>query len=386
MDEGTAGEESASSEEPEERIAVLLQAAADLNRLLTEPESLYGSLLDRLYRLVPFHSGSIQVMEGDALRIVALRGELDPGIVLGLRFPMDPLFPNLTVIRERRPVSVQDVRKDFPHFLTREKEFGSGSVRSWLGVPMACGDEVVGMIALDRHAVDPFPLGQVHIVKSFADMAAVAIQNARTYRRLLEALEARDRLMKELNHRVKNNLQLVLSLLAIQARRIEDTGTREALSVLEGRIESISNAHELLFRQEEPGTAIDLGEYLESIAQDFRGAFLGPERSIALSTDFHRIEGNVAMAVPLGLILNELLTNAAKYAFPGDAAGTVSARLRSENDRGTLTVEDSGWGMPSGSSGFGTQLVRSLAEQIRGRADVRSGAGGTAWTVEFPLG
>lgn len=356
--------------------------------MLTDTGKLYASLLERLSRAVPFNSGSIQVLEDDATRIVAFRGGLDPEIVMNLRFPMDPLYPNYRVVTTRKPVSFPDIRVEYPHFLTRQEEFGSGHIRSWLGVPMIVSGATIGMIALDRNVVDPFRADDIRIVQGFADHAAVAIQNSVIYRKLQEALAAKDRLLRELNHRVKNNLQLVSSFISIHSDLVRGEDSRAILEQLRLRIESIAAAHKRMYRQADPGAGVEMVPYLRDVSEDFWSSFMGPDSPVSLRMDLEDMTADMGTAVPLGLILNELLTNAMKYAFPGTTGGTISVGLHREGAGGVLQVEDTGIGIPADPSrpdgGFGMQLVRGLAEQLGGGAELDSRTGRTAWTIRFP--
>lgn len=364
-----------------------MAATADLNEMLAEPERLYASLLDRLGGAVPFYSGSLHVVDGDSTRIVAVHGGLDPDTVMGLRFALDSRFPNNEVVRTKKPVAFADVRASYPVFVERKDELYSGHIRSWLGAPLIAAGSVVGMLALDRDEVNPFDGGEIRIVQAFADNAAVAFRNARTYRELQEALASRDALMRETNHRVKNNLQLVSGLIDLHASRVKDADARENLAELQMRIATISSIHERLYMSAD-AARIDLDDYLRGIAEDVFGSFQRPGSGIALETDLDTIRLDPGVALPLGLIASELIINALKYAFPSGRDGLVSVRLRSVGAFGEFTVADTGVGMIPGaakSGGFGIELVESLAEQIGGRAALESMPGSTAWTVRFPL-
>ncbi len=368
-------------------LSIVLEATAELNEMLAEPDRLYASLLGRLCGAVPFYSGSLQVVDGDSTRIVAVHGGLDPRTVVGLRFALDSRFPNAEVVRAKRPVAFADVRAGYPVFVERKDELGSGHIRSWLGAPLVAAGSVVGMLALDRDEVDPFDDAEIRIVQAFADNAAVAFRNARTYRELQDALASRDALMRETNHRVKNNLQLVSGLISMHAARVDDAAARENLSELQARIMTISSIHERLYRCED-SACIELDDYLRGIAEDVFGSFQRPDSGMALETDMDAIRLDPDAALPLGLIANELIVNALKYAFPHGRRGTVSVGLRRAGAFGELSVRDTGVGMAPGareSGGFGMELVESLAAQVGGRAELESGPGGTAWTVRFPL-
>lgn len=355
--------------------------------MLTEPERLYARLLERLDQLVPSYSSSLQVVDGNASKIVTCRGNLDPEVVMGLRFPMDPLYPNYEVVKKKRPVSFADIRDAYPHFSSRQEEFSSGHIRSWLGVPMVVVDIVVGMIAMDRNVVDPFDDEETRIVRAFADQAAVAIRNAKVYRRLQEAYAAQGALMREMNHRVKNSLQLVSSLIAIHAGQTDDPSARLVFTELQARIASVSSIHKRLYERKEM-SGVDLDEYLRDLAYDVFNSFVGTGAPIELETREVPMSVDMAVAMPLGLILSELMMNALKYAFPGTSGGIIRVSLSRSADGGVLRVEDTGVGFSPESveaKGFGILLIRNLSAQIQGLAEIESSPGSTVWTVRFPL-
>lgn len=370
------------------RIPVLREATAELNTLLDEPERLYSSLLDLLGKAVPFSSGSLQVMDGDEARIIAFRGPLDPDVVMGLRFRMDPLFPNYRVVMTRSIVAHADIRIDYPHFLSRQEEFNSGHIRSWLGVPLIARGVVIGMFALDRDQVDPFSADDISIVQSFADQAAVALRNARIMASLHDAVSRGDALMREMNHRVKNSLQLVSSLIGIQEGLSDDAGTRDGLSELRTRIGSISAIHERLYRLGET-SQVDLGDYLLPLAKDIIASFRHHDADITVAADLIPIRMDTDIAMTLGLIIAELVMNAIKYAFSGREAGTLTLSLGRSGHLVRLTVTDDGPGIApghKGDRGFGLSLVHTLAEQIGGHAVMDSDSSGTTWSIEFDPG
>ena len=278
-----------------ERLSTVLEATADLNAMLTDTRALYASLLGRLSRAVPFNSGSIQVMEGGEARIVAFLGGMDPEIVMKLRFPMDPLYPNFRVVSQRCPVAFDDIRVEYPHFSTRQSEFASGHIRSWLGVPMLLAGEVIGMIALDRNVVEPFHPEDIRVVQGFANNAAVAIQNSAIYAKLEEALAIKDRLMKELHHRVKNNLQMISSFISIHAGLVEGQGNQQILEELSRRIGSISTAHDHLYRLADQESSVDLGLFLRNVCDDFEDSFIGIGSKVSVRTDFEEISADISL-------------------------------------------------------------------------------------------
>ncbi len=370
------------------RLTIILQATADLNDMLSEPGRLYSSLLERLSQAVPFSTGSLQVMEDDAARIIAFRGPLDPDVVMGLRFRMDPLFPNYHVVMTRNPVAFGDIRTAYPHFFTRQEEFSSGNIRSWLGVPMIASGMVIGMFALDRNVVDPFSEDDIRIVQGFANHAAVAIRNARTMGDLKDAVKAKDTLLREIHHRVKNNLQLVSSLIDIHSRGVSDQSARDGMEELQIRIRSISSIHELLYEHAD-ATSVDLEVYLRVLAHETVESLMKNDIKASLILELKPVKVDPSTAVPLGLIVSELIINALKYAFPGNTSGTMRIELAGTGKNARLKVEDNGVGMDPAvarKGGFGLTLVQGLATQINGTATLESKPGHTTWTIEFPAG
>jgi two-component sensor histidine kinase len=370
------------------RLSIVLEATADLNNLLSQPDKLYARLLEHLNEAVPFYSGSLQVLEADAARIVAFRGPLDPDVVMGLRFRMDPLFPNFRVVSTSKPVAHADIRIDYPHFFTRQDEFNSGHIRSWLGVPMVVAGETIGMIALDRNMVDPFTDEDITVAQGFANQAAVAMRNTRTMIALHEAVSAKDTLLREIHHRVKNSLQLVSSLVDIHAGTLSDGSEQQKMEELQVRIRAISSIHERLYQGSDVNK-VDLDEYLGTLANDVVQSFLKSDLRAHLEMDMDPLVVDATLAVPLGLITSELIMNALKYAFPGGRAGTIHIRLKMSGAQAELMVGDDGIGIDPSKArdgSFGVLLVRSLARQIFGEASLDSKSGSTAWVIRFPVG
>ncbi len=213
---------------------------------------------------------------------------------------------------------------------------------------------------------------------------------------LLEAGEARIRaslgekeiLLKEVHHRVKNNLQIISSLINLQAQSIRDEGDRELLRETQQRIYAMAQLHEMLYRSPDLAS-IDFAEYLRSLASALVS-------SAGRRNPVFALEGVILpldSAVPLGLIANELVSNAIKHAFPGvepyrDEPGGIAISLARRGPELALEVRDRGPGLPAGfdpmaSPSMGITLVRSLAEQLGGRLSF-SGPPGLAVLLVFP--
>jgi two-component sensor histidine kinase/CHASE1-domain containing sensor protein len=185
---------------------------------------------------------------------------------------------------------------------------------------------------------------------------------------LAAALTAKEILLRELHHRVKNNLQVIASLFSLQARYLPDPRYREIFEESRNRVFSIALAHEKLYRSKDLGR-IDFSEYARNLIGHLHSMF-GTSSAVSLVTDIHEVTLPVEMAIPCGLVINELVTNAFKHAFPAGRQGAIRVVLREvDSARWMVAVEDDGIGLPAGinlgkADSLGLDLVSILAAQI----------------------
>lgn len=200
-----------------------------------------------------------------------------------------------------------------------------------------------------------------------------------------EQNEAKALLLKEIHHRVKNNLQVVSSLLEMQIRGTDDNQSRAIAREGQSRVHSMALIHQHLYQNE--NLLIDFGNFCTHLVNDIE-AIYKPEEEIKKQIDTQDIRFDIDTAIPLGLILNELITNAFKYGIPGSKQKELSVSLRRENDEFyILEVADFGKGLPtdidlSKTRSLGLRLVRRLARQLKGRLEHRNDNGCT-FTIWF---
>ena len=194
---------------------------------------------------------------------------------------------------------------------------------------------------------------------------------------LSEALAGKDVLLRELHHRVKNNLQTISSLLNMQAEMLPDRAARQALRDAQRRVHSMALIHEQMYGDKDMDE-VDFGEYASRLARDVLESF-GPTASRThLRFELQPVSLTMDQMIPCGLILNELLTNCLKYAFPGERSGEIAVSLRCADGRiVTLTVADNGVGLPAGvaqkrPNSLGTRIVEILTRQLGGSLTRRS--------------
>ncbi|SDB19951.1 Two-component sensor histidine kinase, contains HisKA and HATPase domains [Flavobacteriaceae bacterium MAR_2010_188] len=205
--------------------------------------------------------------------------------------------------------------------------------------------------------------------------------------RLLEKQnEEKNYLLKEIHHRVKNNLEIVSGLLALQSAQIEDQNVVNAMQESQNRVHSMSMIHQKLYQGKNLAT-IEMKDYLMNLGEHILDSF-GAENRVDLNYVMDELELDVDTAVPLGLIVNELITNSLKYAFPGEGNGKIQILLNRPDARVLqLEVRDNGVGKNDKEelgTGFGTQLIQLLIQQLNGEM-VEKNEGGTAVAFKFNL-
>lgn len=194
-----------------------------------------------------------------------------------------------------------------------------------------------------------------------------------------ESLKEKEVLLKEIHHRVKNNLQVISSLLSLQSRRVEDESIQEAILEGRNRVRSMAMIHQNLYQTEQLST-INVSEYVDHLTQNLFSSYnIEPER-IKMETKIQPLELDVDILIPLGLILNELITNALKYAFPDEKTGTIHVGLYREEGPLVLRVTDNGIGMPKQfdfhrARSMGYQLINSFVKKLKGDLKIQSFAG-----------
>ena len=223
------------------------------------------------------------------------------------------------------------------------------------------------------------------ILERNAIKGAVVTFNDITERKRIEAqinasLREKEVLLKEIHHRVKNNLQVVSSLLNLQSDHVADEAVRVLLRESQNRVRSMALIHEKLY-QSRDFAQIDFAEYVTSLVAMLIRSYHEHSANIKVESRIRQVNLGLDLAIPVGLMLNELVSNAFKHAFPGGREGTITSEFDAdENERITLVVRDDGIGLPAGfsaqkSTPFGLHLVQILTQQIRGEWSFRNVVG-----------
>jgi two-component sensor histidine kinase len=205
--------------------------------------------------------------------------------------------------------------------------------------------------------------------------------------RLAASLGEKDTLLKEVHHRVKNNLQVIASLLRLQADGIGDPRLTAALRESQNRVQSMALIHEHLYDTENL-REVDLAGHASLLASNLVHSYAVDERRISWNVSIEPVPLAVDRAIPAGLILNELISNAFKHAFPGGRKGSLSIKGRRSNGSVVLEVRDDGVGMPEDvdparPKSLGLEIVAILTRQLKGTLEIERGHGALC-RVTFP--
>ena len=205
--------------------------------------------------------------------------------------------------------------------------------------------------------------------------------------RIMAALKEKEILLKEIHHRVKNNLQVVASMLHLQAGYIKDREARTLFEESQKRVESMAILHEKLYKAEDLAR-IDFREYVVDLSGNLMALNADKPGQIEMKLDIEGVILDVNNSIPCGLIINELVSNALAHAFPDGRKGEINISMNSSNDtRIRLSVTDNGTGFPEeldfrNTASLGMQLVNSLVSQLEGTIELDRSEG-TAFRIEF---
>jgi PAS domain S-box-containing protein len=365
-------------------------------QLLAEGETL-DTVLAFLVRLIEAQAGdgvlgSILLLDADGRH---LRHGAAPSLPAAYTQAIDglPIGPAVgscgTAAWRQEPVIVQDIATDPLWAKYRDLALHHGLRACWAMPILSAAGQVLGTFAMYYPRPHSPSADEQHLVDLVTHTAAIAIEHYRAERELRAALREKEVLLQEIHHRVKNNLQVVASLLDMQAEAVADPRVRAAFEDSQARLHAMALIHEQLY-QGASLAQLNAADYLRRLSTRLFETYRRPDGRITLELDVEEIALEINVAIPCGLMLNELLSNALKHAFPGGRPGAVAITLR-QAPPGTcvLTVRDTGVGLPEGldirqTDSLGLQLVSLLITQLEGTLTLERG-GGTTFKLTFPL-
>jgi PAS domain S-box-containing protein len=208
--------------------------------------------------------------------------------------------------------------------------------------------------------------------------------------RLKKSLREKEILLTEIHHRVKNNMQIISSLLSLQAQNISDPSLLDAYRDTQNRILSMALIHNIMYASRNLAR-IDFNDYIQKLVGILLGALSASPDRVAVEINVKDVELDINKAIPCGLIINEIVSNALKHAFPAGSRGEISIQFhRATPDEYTLAIRDNGVGMPGGMDmsavrSTGINIIKDLTDQLKGTVRMTV-EGGTAYLINFPAG
>jgi len=377
-------------------------------------EYLFSDLVERILSLADQPSACVEYIARELRSLVGARSIFVyecPGSAGDHRHRLVSVLPE-----RRRPLG-EDPRLDELAGLTHDYEearflsAGSGGrverileelgLGDSLAIPLRYGRKRVGVLLL-LDLLDRANLGAVlESLSNMSSVLALILRNAFLYENLEEAvrdrtaelerqraaladsLREKEVMLKEIHHRVKNNLQMVSSLLYLKMSGIDDPEVRALFAESQSRVQAMALVHEELYGSDDL-SRVDMDSYVRRLAEGLAGA----RRGVALAFDLEPAVLLAETALPCGLVLNEFLMNAFKYGLDGRPEGRVGVSFRREGSSFVLEVSDDGPGFPPAfspekSTGLGYSIVLGLAEQLKGRVSVGKGPGARV-SLTFP--
>jgi two-component sensor histidine kinase/putative methionine-R-sulfoxide reductase with GAF domain len=366
------------------------RALAVFTRIVDEPASVPGLLQNAAAQVARItHIKHVKI-----LRYRPERGDLlveagvgwKPGVVGHVSFGADRFSAPGRSIQTGAPVVVEDIAND-PEFRYADV-LREHSIVSVLNVPIFVDGTHWGVLEVDTVEKTTFAEFEVHSLAIFANILGMSLAEdaartaaAKAASLISDSKSKTEIMLRELQHRMKNNLQVIVSLLSLQGRESASEEARERIGRVMDRVMAIGLAHDQLSFKK-GASSVDMRDYLKALC-----ANVDPRRpNLTIDTEFESISIPLDRAVPIGLILNELVTNSVKYAFDEEGGViNITFRLNETIGEAELCVRDNGRGMGQARSGsLGLRLVESLSRQLGGRLTTPEVRKGTKTVLTLP--
>ena len=368
-----------------------------------EPEALLKKIMNVVIESSAAQHGYLLIEEGGVLVIRAESHTGDKHVARTVHRRLDDAEDVCKAIvryvyRTRERVMLADAGRDGP--FCESAEVQSLHLRSVLCLPLIKQTNLIGVLYLEnRLASGVFTSTKAQMTELLTSPAAISLENSRLVEEMRKAEEAITRslrekevLLREIHHRVKNNLQIIQSMLNLQVASISDAHAIELHKESQNRVHSMALIHEKLY-QSESLSRIDFAEYVDGLLANLFQSYGVSERSVRPRVTVGGVALDVDTVIPCALIINELVSNSLKHAFPAawrraNQPGEIRIDLHPGSDGGlVLSVADNGVGLPEGFEpdrcvSLGLQLVSVLSRQLRGTLEV-CGRGGAAFTISF---
>ncbi len=358
-------------------FGVLALKGTPLPRLLDEATRVVADGLQAEFAKV------LKLMPEDGRFLVCAGTGWDPGVIGTATIGADTASPAGYALKTGKAVISNHLDIE-ERFRTPELLIKYG-IRRAMNVILEGDSTPYGVLEVDSRSEGEFSHSDIVFLRGIANILGMAIERQRIEQSLRKAVERQQMLMREVNHRVNNSLQIVASMLHLHSSVAESEDVQRELRQAASRIAAVARAHQRLYSGDDI-EALDLGAYLREVCGDIAAGMPGCEinvnarQGMVIRTD---------RAVPAVLLVNELITNAAKYAYPGRDCRVWVTLARGSEGLVVISVKDEGVGLPAQFDlklgRLGMRLVNSFAQQLRGELQVFRKNPGTEFVLSFPL-
>jgi len=387
------------AEEAERRWAEESTVLAEIGRTVSaslDINDVYESLGENIRKLIPFDRMSLNITDcenGTESPIWAIGIEV-PGRGTGDQFPLAGALAG-EVVRTRLPIFLEvETKADLEHRFPLTMSGYHVGLRSFMSVPLLDRDVVIGVLHIQSKDRGIYTHRHLNLLDRIGNQIAGAIANSKLFaeqriaeERIRASLNEKDVLLKEVHHRVKNNLQVISSLLNLQSRNLDNDRCRDILKESRNRVRAMALIHEQLYQSDDL-TRIPFGVYIRKLTGDLYRTYQVDSAQVTVTITAGSLLLSIDTAIPCGLIINELVSNSLKHAFPPGVPGEILIALEVDQERNfTLTVSDNGVGIPAGldfrnAESLGMQLISSLVDQLGATVAINSSRG-TRFTITF---
>ena len=285
------------------------------------------------------------------------------------------------VLNQREAFYVNDVSKHKMHKNFLDLNL---SIHRFLAAPAVMRNRLMGLIIIANSPRD-YTESDLETVKRLAAMFAMALNRIWDENQIRISLKEKELLLKEIHHRVKNNMQIISSLLGLQSSHVKDERDAALFEVSQHRVRSMALVHEKLY-QSESLSGIDFQDYITDLVEELHNSYyLGGRVTVTINAK--NILVNIDDAIPCSLIIHELVSNAMKYAFPDAKRGNITIEFYQKGEDSVIRISDDGIGLPAGfdyrnTESLGLQLVSALTQQLSGSIELDASKG-TVFTITF---
>jgi PAS domain S-box-containing protein len=405
-----------------EHISLLYEAGKMLSRTLNI-NILYETMLDIITKVAECDTLFVASYdkEENLIKYTYLRDRLIGETIDTSKIPPIPLAPAgygiiSNVVRTGKAVILNDYQSELKKvkisfnvsmdLQSKKTNDSNHKVGSAIIVPIIVDDNIIGVIQIFSSKMNAYTKEQLSFIEALMQPIGLAINNAILYQnaqneikerklaetRISHSLHEKELLLKEIHHRVKNNLQIVKSLISIQSRYIQDKSLLRFFNESKDRIQSVALIHELLYQGDDIAQ-INFSQYINKLTSYLLNSLKIPKDQYCLHIDNSNVNMSIDIAIPCGLIINELFSNSVKHAFPAGTNGNIYVKLAHENDdecgNYELIIKDDGIGLPDGfvfdgtNVSLGMKIVYNLIKQLDGEVEIKNGTG-TEFIIKFP--